>query len=433
MEGEKRIPLEIFDELAGVKETSQEVKFGETIVLFPKLTKINYAYLKETSNAFFSKVFKDFNKGLFDFFTFYQTLAYQKKEDTPGVFRTTVNFLKKAKEVWDFIDTINSLINVFDFISNRLAISKDRGAADIGNKIRKILSPFIKVKEKILNFFSFKREELDNGVRPNNFKGKKPPKISTTAPKFKPKKGILIGTLLTVGGLIAVNKASDDMSKGNVVSEKSLSTIDEELKSSFSSYSLGEQFQGSKDIFFPLLAQEYEKAGNMHAAAMLKPLNYDLSAMPSMDELLGAHERQPLSRLLSKSAKILPWLKLWYHFINLAKEGIVLKSQRKMYEDAISELKEENKEFLSELNPDISKMTEMYAEPGEYKELTLDDFADAITLREVIKVSQKAKVNFMTETKDLQSIKQKEIDAQRDKCLQWMNIFRLLSLKLNNQ
>ena len=121
MESEKRIPLEIFDEMAGVKEVSSPVKDEDSITLAPKLTEINRSYLKEASRSFFSKISKDFSNGIFEYFLFIQSLSKKDIEQpAPSKLRTAINFLKKAKDIWDFLQLFDGLLSIASFLAIKL-------------------------------------------------------------------------------------------------------------------------------------------------------------------------------------------------------------------------------------------------------------------------------------------------------------------------
>lgn len=431
MEEEKRIPLIIFDELAGVREVSLKTEVEGNIVLVPKLTEINHSYLKETSRVFFSKITKDFNKGIFDYFLFYQTIALHKKEE-PSFFRTSINYFKKVKKIWDFIDTINSILKIGDYLGTKLSESKDKTKAQVGKKIRHILNPAMNLREKIRNLFSFRKLDMDNGVKPNTIKGKKPPKIVTDAPSFKRKKFMAIGGLLIAAGSMTVNKSNKIYKSDGSIDINALSNIDKQINENISFSGSEEKLQNLKFTYFSLLSSEYKKAGNSVFAYTVNPVNYDLEEMPQLEDFVLTTEERILQPFLPKSNNMLPWLKVWYNFLKIIKSGIEERANQQLYKNILFEFSEDNGDLISELNPDNDEILQIYAKSGEGKDLSIEDFNGALTLREVAEVSQKSTFDFKIEGKSLLDIKRKENDVQNEKWGHWVDILKGLKLKLNS-
>ena len=164
MEGEKRIPLEIFDELAGVRELPQpdKEKKKDDIVIIPKLTLIYYAFLKENTKIFFSLIFKDFSKGLLDYFAYMQSLSSQphELELTPVKDRTDANLEQQVQDLSDITELIKLI--PFAFAIQYMNLMRLRATVkNVGGSIvDSIVETFLKLKEEFLNFFQFGKKEL---------------------------------------------------------------------------------------------------------------------------------------------------------------------------------------------------------------------------------------------------------------------------------
>lgn len=427
MEGEKRIPLEIFDELAGVKEVSLPVKNEDDVTLAPKLTKINHSYLKETSRSFFSKVAKDFTDGIYEYFLFIQALQKKDVKRPPSVLRTTINFFKKVKEVWDFISTLNTILDIASFLGDKLSAAKSSTSQDVGRGIHRFIKPLLNIRDKVSRFFTFKKVEVSTDAKPV-IKDKKPSFSFGSLSPFKSKKSLILGIGGTIGSSLVVHKVVTEIRDGGKVTIEKAVAIEEALETD-TAFSPPEKLSASKNLYFSLLSKQYEALGDKGMTYLLSVPNYEFNEPVTIDELLLASTWDSQQYPLRKADVSMPWLRLWNSFLTIVKEGFIDRTDIARYQSTVSSFIPEQEKIVEMQK---KEETSSVVERG-YKALTPDDFANASSHKEVIAIAERGKFNLMDEGKRLIASKEKEIAAHTRKYNNWVGILGLLSLKLNNQ
>lgn len=412
--------------MAGVKEVSSPVKDEDSITLAPKLTEINRSYLKEASRSFFSKISKDFSNGIFEYFLFIQSLSKKDIEQpASSKLRTAINFLKKAKDIWDFLQLFDGLLSIASFLAIKLMEAQSTVSQNIGKGIYKFISPLLDIRSKISNFFTFKKKDVDTGVKPV-IKDKKPSFSFGNLSPFKSKKSLLFGVIGAVGGSLVVHKIVTDIKEGETITIKKVKEMEDSIESA-EDVSSSEKLNLSKNLYFSLLSKEYEIAGNKEMSYLLQAPSYELANPVTVEEITIISSPHSMQRFLRKSDVSLPWLRLWNQFLEIVKDGLAARTDITRYQSAVSSLT-----INSEDAPPPEKADEVVQETG-YKELSLQDFAKASLFEEVVAIAERGKFNLMDEGKRVIASKEKEIAAQTRKYNNWVGILGLLSLKLNNQ
>lgn len=433
MEGEKRIPLEIFDELAGVKELSQPDKNKDEIIISPRVTPIYYAFLKENTKIFFSLVFKDFSKRISDFFTYLQSINSQNVvEKAPDEHRTDVKQNQDLKDISDITMLIKLLIYGMTFQFFNLLRLKKKFSKVGTSTIGSILEAFAKLKESFIGFFYIEKMQLPDDYVINEPDKDKEFKIDgidsfLRKPRIITAEDIVNYNFAPPVVYDAVKALQDDRE----ITKENLAILNVYLEET-NAKNINKKIQESRDAYFTLLAREHEISGNRSEAGYFIRLNYDLNEAIELDEIELASTNYSSLSLRQQERIGLPWLKVWYQLIKYVIRSLKQAINFELYMKEVEAWKEANAEFLSALRPDLKVLEDEASVYEAYEKLYQIGTLSPFPLK-AVKYARKSNFNFVTESQKAIDARKDEVAAQTRKRELWTDILGLFTLKLNKQ
>lgn len=437
MEGEKRIPLEIFDELAGVREISQTDKDKEeNIELAPKLTQIHQAFLKENSLIFSSLIRKDFAKGLYEYIIFIQSFK-QLSEKTEEDNRTFIeSLLKDSKYLGDIIKIIKLFFPVF--LTYQIIIWNffPKLYQEVSKKVRNVISSvtetFVNLKDEFLNFFQFDKKETseDDNIAKLSFEqdinfGDLGLVIKESFPSILNTGLIDLNASSTVRDTILAIQRGEPITKENlIVINTYIESVDES-----SPYV---KAQTAKNLYFSLLSNESSKIDGNFAIGSPNAQTYDFSPIIDLNDISVAELQYSTQTLFRHPRRGLPMLKVWYQMLQFVNDGLKNLANLALYKNEVDTLEEVNKEILDKSKPDL-ELLEKEAADEKYEEFAYLRTPRLPFSADSINYVKKMNFNFLNEGQKTINARQAELNAQTRKCMLWSEILGLFTLKLNKQ